>query len=178
MNCREIESALLSELDGRITGSERKGLEGHLAACAPCRARAQELRRLWGTLDEMPSVEPSSLFDARLRVRLAAEGQPLGWTEQIRAWLGAAATWPRLALTVVALVALTTWLTVRPPWRQSAPVTSQPSAAEVGSQPLAESEADFPVVKDLPVFENYDVISNFDALSALPPGQPLNHPVE
>jgi anti-sigma factor RsiW len=162
MKCKEIEFALLGNLDGRLNQKEREALEGHLAGCSACRTRAEELRRVWGALDRLPAAEPSPVFDARLRARLAAEARPSRWWVR---WL----LEPRFVVAVVALVAVAVWLTVRPPWRQNQPVATQAPVTQ--TQAAVEPETDFPVVKDLPVFENYDVISNFEALSALPSDQ-------
>jgi anti-sigma factor RsiW len=179
MNCKEIEFALLGSLDGRLSEDERKALESHLAACGDCRARAEELRRLWGALDRLPAVEPSIVFDTRLRARLAAEPRPAGWVGGVLAGLGSAGRWPRLAVTaVVALAVLAVWLAVRPPRAGKQTAGNQAPAVQTQNQSALESEKDFPVVKDLPVLENYDVISNFEALSALPSKQGANQPVE
>jgi anti-sigma factor RsiW len=179
MNCQEIEFALLGSLDGRLSGDERKALESHLAGCGACRARAEELRRLWGALDRLPAIEPSIVFDTRLRARLAAEPRPSGWVRGILAGLGTAARWPRLAVTAgVALAVLAVWLVVRPPWPQKQTAGNQTPVTQTQNQGTVESERDFLVVKDLPVLENYDVISNFEALSALPSGQAAPQSVE
>ena len=147
MSCKHIENHLLSYMDGRANAAERRDVEAHLAACAACRARVEEYRRLWHALDEAPAIEPSLGFDARLRQRVAAEPRPRPWL-----WLMPS---PRLAFAVALLALLSVWVSSRPP-------------AVVDSQVAAQTEQDFRMIKDLRVLEDYDVLSNFDPLSDLP----------
>jgi anti-sigma factor RsiW len=147
MNCERIGSSLIPYLDGRASTSERRKVEEHLAACAACRTRAEEYRRLSIVLDEAPAMEPSLGFNARLRQRIAAEPKPRWW-----GWIAPS---PRLAFSVAMLVALSLWISARP--------------TEVGTTKTAQSEQDFKMIQDLRVLEDYDVLTKFDALSELPP---------
>lgn len=153
MNCEKMSNLMVSYLDGRASAEDRSSVEAHLNACAACRERAGEFRRLWSAMGEVPEIEPSFAFDARLRQRIAAQAQPRFW-----AWLMPS---PRLAGAVAALVALSIFVSVRP---------NKPIIA--GNSP-ANSEEQFRMIKNLGVLENYDVLSNFDALSDLPAAQPL-----
>ena len=155
MSCERISSALIAYLDGRASAQERATVEAHLKACAACRERADEFRRLWNVMAEVPAVEPSLGFDAQLREKIAAEPQPRLW-----AWLSPS---PRFAAAMILLVALSIWVSRRP-----MPVTNPSNAAN--------SEEQFRMIKDLGVLENYDVISNFDALSDLPSVQQTSQP--
>ncbi len=149
MNCERMETRLIAYLDGRVNDAERSEVESHLAACRPCRTRAEEFRLLWGVLEEVPMQEPSPGFDAGLRARIAAEPpRPSLW-----AWLAPS---PRLAVAVSLLLLLAVYISSRPP----APV-QDPAAPP--------TDAEFRMIKDLPVLENYDVLANFEALSELPP---------
>jgi anti-sigma factor RsiW len=148
MSCERISNSLISYLDGRASAEERATVEQHLASCAPCRERADEFRRLWNVMAEVPAIEPSFGFDTRLRQRVATEGRPRFWT-----WLMPS---PRLAAAVVALVGLSVFVSVQPTKR-----------IDTASSPT-NSEEQFRMIKDLGVLENYDVLSNFDALSDLP----------
>ena len=145
MNCEQISAEFISYLDGRAGADERRKVEAHLETCAACRARADEFDRVWHALDADPGIEPSLGFDARLRARIAAEPQPGRW-----AWL-----FPRPALAMALLLAMSLWIGRLP-----------------SEGPVAKSDEDFHMIKDLRVLEDYDVLSNFEALSELPPVQP------
>lgn len=151
MKCEKISNALLAYLDGRASSEERGVVEAHLKLCAACQERAEEFRRLWQVMAEVPAVEPSLAFDARLRQRIAAHPRSKLW-----GWMLPA---PRFAFSVALLVALSVWIGARQP----KPVNPQNTAAN--------SEEQFRMIKDLGVLENYDVLSNFDALSELPATQ-------
>lgn len=153
MNCEKMSNLLVSYLDGRANAEERSSVEAHLNACAACREKAEEFRRLWSAMGEVPEIEPSFAFDARLRQRIATDARPRRW-----AWLMPS---PRLAGAVAALVALAIFVSVRP---------NKPMV--VGNSPT-NSEEQFRMIKDLGVLENYDVLNSFDALSDLPAAQPL-----
>jgi anti-sigma factor RsiW len=145
MNCERISTELIAYLDGRAGAAERHEVETHLAVCAACRARAEEFRGVWKALEEIPVVEPSLGFNAQMRQRIAMEPRPQRWT-----WLIPS---PRLAFSLSLLVALSVYISSRPPaMTESAPPT----------------EEGFKMIKDLPVLEDYDVLSNFEALSELP----------
>lgn len=156
MNCEKVSNSLVSYLDGRASAEERSMVEAHLQSCAACRERAEEFRRLWDVMAEVPTVEPSFGFDARLRQRIATEGRPRLWN-----WLMPS---PRLAAAVVVLVGLSVFVSVKPN-----------NSVTVGNS-QANSEEQFRMIKDLGVLENYDVLSNFDALSDLPGAQPASQP--
>ena len=149
MKCKQMETRLIAYLDGKADRAERREAEAHLAACAPCRVRADEIRAVWGVMDELPLLEPSPAFDAHLRARIAAEPRRSLW-----AWLAPS---PRLAFAAMLLLIASVWLSTLPP-------APQPNSAPAPMNP----EAEFRMIKDLPVLENYDVLANFEALSELP----------
>ena len=76
MKCEDVSKELIPYLDRRSNSADRHEVEEHLAICVACRTRAEELRTLWSVLDEVPIVEPSLGFDARMRARIAEEPQP------------------------------------------------------------------------------------------------------
>jgi anti-sigma factor RsiW len=133
-------------VDGRLKAGEMKEMEAHLKTCAACEMRVNEFRALSGLLDELPQIEPSGAFDARVRARVAAEP-----VKQV--WWSVFAPSPRVAFAASMLLLATVWFGSRP------------------NEPLAP-EPEAQVVSDLPVLENFDVVSSFDALSDLP--QPVN----
>jgi anti-sigma factor RsiW len=148
MSCNRMESRILPYVDGRLKASEMNEMEAHLKTCAACELRVNEFRALSGLLDELPQIEPSGAFDARVRARVVAE--PVK-----QSWWSVFAPSPRVAFAASMLLLATVWFGSRP---------NEPVA------PGVEPEAQ--VVSDLPVLENFDVLSSFDALSDLP--QPVS----
>jgi anti-sigma factor RsiW len=143
--CDEVSKQLIAYLDRRANSADRHEVEEHLAACSACHQRAEDFRKLWGVLDEVPLVEPSLSFDARIRARIAEEPR--------RGWLGWLVPQPRLAFAMTLLLALSVWMANLPPREGNVVGTEQ---------------QDFEAIKDLGVLENYDVLSKFDALSEVP----------
>jgi hypothetical protein len=64
MNCEEARTQFVDYWRGSLEegGGE---FDAHLASCERCRAEAQELRDLWGTLGSMPEEDPSLGMRAR-----------------------------------------------------------------------------------------------------------------
>jgi anti-sigma factor RsiW len=151
MSCNRMESQILPYVDGRLKAGEMKEMEAHLKTCAACQLRVTEFRALSGLLDELPQIEPSGAFDARVRARVAAE--PVK-----QSWWSVFAPSPRVAFAASMLLLATVWFGSRP----NDPLVQQGAGVEQEAQ----------VVSDLPVLENMDVLSNFDALSDLP--QPVS----
>ena len=151
MKCEDVAKELIGYLDRRANSAERRQVEEHLTACAACRVRAGEFRELWSVLEEMPAIEPSFGFDARVRQRVAAEPQPR--------WFGFVPQ-PRLAFSMVLLFALSLWMAKIPQQNANSVATGATTSA------AAESEQ-FQAIKDLGVLDNYEVLTKFDALSEL-----------
>ncbi len=143
MSCTRMENRIVPYVDGRMKENERAQVEKHLAACPACRLRVNEFRAVTGLLDELPQIEPSAAFDARVRARVAAEPVKQSWW----AWLAVS---PRVALAASMLIAATAWIASRP-----------------AIMNLADTD-DPQIQQDLPVLENYDVISSFEPLTDLP----------
>ncbi len=155
-NCEDVSSVLIAYLDQKASSAERRDVEDHLAGCAACRARVEDFGRVRSVLDELPAVEPSFGFDARVRQRVAAEPG--------RSWFGWFAPQARFALSAALLVALTVWVAKLPGNHPQAPIPA-PAVLTVSS------DQDFDAVKDLGVLEDYDVVTNMDALSQLVPAK-------
>src|SRR5882762_8900351 len=79
MSCSRMEKQMMPFVDGRLKVSEQREVEAHLAVCAACRVRVNEFRAVSGLLDELPQIEPSGAFDARVRARVAAEPVRQSW---------------------------------------------------------------------------------------------------
>ena len=154
MNCGHTEKKLVAYLDGKLTISERREFDAHLATCAACREKAVGFRSLWEMLEELPAVMPSPAFDGRVRARVQQEPGRAGFWN----WIVPS---PRMAFAATALLIASVWLSSFQPGR--IPVTYPPAGAVVQN-----TEAEFGMIKDLPVLENYDVLTSFDALSELP----------
>ncbi|MBS1841244.1 MAG: zf-HC2 domain-containing protein [Acidobacteria bacterium] len=139
MSCERMEGRILAYVDGRLKESERAEMDKHLAGCAACHLRVNEFRAVTGLLDELPVIEPSGAFNARVHALVAAEPQKRsGWL----AWFMLS---PRVAFAASMLLLLAVWL---------------------GSIQRPGPQID---AQDLPVVENadYDVISSFAPLSDL-----------
>jgi anti-sigma factor RsiW len=146
-----MEGRILSYIDGRLKESERQDVEKHLAACATCQLRVEEFRAVSGLLDELPVIEPSPAFNARVHALVAAEPprKPSFW-----AWLNVS---PRVAFATSALLVAGLWIGLSH--------HGQPPLPFGGNSQVADEQ----MMQDLPVLEDHDVISNFEPLKELPP---------
>ena len=78
-NCERISDSLIPYLDGRASAAEQREVEAHAAVCAACKTRIEEFRSLSVVLDELPRMQPSVAFDARVRQSIAAEPRASTW---------------------------------------------------------------------------------------------------
>jgi anti-sigma factor RsiW len=152
MSCDRIESRILGYVDGRLKASEQREVEAHLEKCAACRLRVNEFRAVAGLLDELPQIEPSGAFDARVRARVAAEPARKGWW----AWLAPS---PRVAFAASMLFVATVWI-----GSQRVPLVEGPTSGADSGGVAGNIDPN-----DLPVLENFDVLANFEPLTELPP---------
>jgi anti-sigma factor RsiW len=132
-----METRILAYVDGRLKESDRVEMEKHLNGCAACRLRVNEFRAVGDLLDELPVIEPSGAFNARVHALVAAEPPKRSWF----AWLAPS---PRVAFVASMLLLATVWM------------------GSQSHQP-AIPEQDLPVVESA----DYDVISTFSPLSDL-----------
>ena len=139
MSCEKMETRILAYVDARLKESERGEVEKHLEGCAACRLRVNEFRAVNDLLDELPVIEPSGAFNARVHALVAAEPQ------KHSSWLTWLAPSPRIAFVASMLLLATVWVGTRP------------------SQPPQIATPDLPVVESA----DYDVISSFAPLSDL-----------
>jgi len=149
MSCSRMEKQMLPYVDGRLKAGEQREVETHLAACGACRVRVNEFRAVSGLLDELPQIEPSGAFDARVRARVAAEPVKQSW------WAVFAPS-PRAAFAASMLLLATIWVGSRPA------VTNSVDSSNVAVNPSNINPG------DLPVLENYDILANFEPLEDLP----------
>ena len=144
MKCEDVSKNLIAYLDRRTNSADRGEIEAHLSTCPACWTRAEEFRRLWAVMDEVPVIEPSFAFDAKVRQRIAAEPRPR--------WFRWLVPQPRIAFSMALLAALSIWMAKMPP----------------GDLNSTSKTQDFEAIKDLGVLENYDVLTKFDVLDELP----------
>ena len=144
MSCERMESRILGYVDGRLKESEQLDVEKHMAVCAACQLRVNEFRAVSGLLDELPVIEPSPAFDARVHALVAAEPQKVGgWS-----WLRVS---PRIAFAATTLLLAALWM------GYTSRITPTPVQVD-----------DAQLMQDLPVLEDHDVLSNFEPLKELP----------
>jgi len=147
MSCERMESRILAYVDGRLKDSERSEAEKHFATCAACRVRVNEFRSVSELLGELPIVEPSGAFDARVRARVAAEPVKQSWW----AWVWPS---PRIAFAASMLLLAMIWIGYR----------TEP----VAPLPISEDDVKSGLMQDMSVLEDHDELSNFEPLKALP----------
>ena len=147
MSCSRIEKQILPYVDGRLKPSESRDVEAHLESCAACRLRVNEFRAVSGLLDELPQIEPSGAFDARVRARVAAEPVKQSWWSVFMPS-------PRAAFAASFLLLATIWVG-----------THSNNPLGLQNVPSAQAAID---PNDLPVLENYDILANFEPLEDLP----------
>lgn len=146
MTCEKLSKLLIPYVDEKASATERREVESHLANCADCRTRVEEYGSLSSVLDDLPRIQPSFDFDARLRARIGSESHS--------SWLSWLVPSPRLTFAMAILLAVSIFVVVRP--------------AGVSTVKTLSPENQFQMINNLPVLEDYDVVSNFDALSELP----------
>jgi anti-sigma factor RsiW len=151
MKCEDATNELIAYAGGRVDSARRRELERHAEGCTECRTRMEQFGALSSVLDELPAVEPSFGFDARVRQRVAAEPE--------RGWFGRILPQPRLALSGAMLVLLAVWVVKMQPLWQGTPVPTTQTSTQ---------QEDFNAIQDLGVLENYDVLTKFDALAETP----------
>jgi hypothetical protein len=87
-----VHEALSAYLDGELDAAARDGVEEHLAACAPCRQRREELEAVDRWARAADDQAPSGYYEAlpgRVRARLPAAGVKA--SRRLPAWGWAAA---------------------------------------------------------------------------------------
>src|SRR5215475_13190632 len=104
MSCEKMETRILSYVDGRLKETERAEMDKHLSGCSACRVRVNEFRAVTDLLDELPVIEPSGAFNARVHALIAAE------PEKRRSWFAWLTPSPRVAFAASMLLLLTVWV--------------------------------------------------------------------
>ena len=160
------EEDFIQYVDGRLNEAERAGLDRHLAACADCRGRVDELRGVMGVLGEWQAAGPSPRFDAALRARLAEEPASAPPWYALRPAYAAG-----LAAVAVVILGVYLWPPTAPdvpaPVTQFPPPPVTPGVPPVVATPRtpAGQGSDELAAFDNPVLlENYELLEQFDVL--------------
>jgi hypothetical protein len=78
MNCREFRRKHDSYVDDTLSGVDIDAMGGHLRFCAECARVDTRVRRALLLAHNLPMIEPSAAFEARLQTRLRQERAILG----------------------------------------------------------------------------------------------------
>jgi mycothiol system anti-sigma-R factor len=120
MTCEEAQEYITPLVDRELSGIERSSIEGHLQECSRCRSIYETERTLKQAVSAA-GTEFSAPAELRHRIlsdhRIFASGDTAArrWTEGIRrAWLGAPALRPALALAFFAVLIFSLLYLVRP----------------------------------------------------------------
>jgi anti-sigma factor RsiW len=130
MTCEQFDQWLDAYLEGGLTPAQRGQMKNHLAECAGCRARADEMRAVMAAATALPrNIRPARDLWPGIAGRLPARRRPpLPW----RGWIPLAAA----ALLLVAVTATITWRLSR------GPAAGTPARAASASPALAAFAAD------------------------------------
>ncbi|MGC1162394.1 MAG: hypothetical protein WA232_06225 [Candidatus Sulfotelmatobacter sp.] len=154
MKCEEIREMMPDMASGLMGMTPEIG--DHLAGCAACRGKMEEVRQTMALLDEWRAPEPSPYFDVRLQARLREEmAKPqAGWLAWFRR--------PVLAAALTVLMAVGVGL-----------FFSKGSAIYKGDDEVAVNDTlsattEGTAVSDLQSLEkNHELYSDFDLLDDL-----------
>jgi anti-sigma factor RsiW len=95
MTCHELDERLDDWVDGALAGAEAQAVASHLAGCAPCREREQQLRQLLAHAAALPrSIAPPRDLWPGIAERI----------ERGSAWSALWASWHPIALAAAAVV--------------------------------------------------------------------------
>ncbi len=86
MNCFELNEHLSAYADGELDPGLSALVRTHLSACSSCRARLQEMDRVWELLGGYKSVEAPPGFDGSVRERIEEGMMPARRTSIRKVW--------------------------------------------------------------------------------------------
>ena len=152
MDCDRLREVLFDHVDGLLGRDEAEAARDHLAACAPCRALQEEVRRNFSALDAWEEEEmPAGAFE-RLQGRIAAAQAPAVPAPAARR------SWARLAVPYAAGLATAAaflWVFVVPHGGPlPAPLSPKPADPETPALDTPASASTFhgsPVSSESPV---------------------------
>ncbi len=141
MDCREFRNKHVGFVDDLLPAVDMERMLRHLTVCSKCSRQDTAVRRSLLLVRNLPAIEPSADFMARLNARLGAMG-PAARADVIapRAHLASLGTFAAIAagLAAVAYLSLETTHYFAPdPIAQVAPMVAQ--AADTASAPMANA---------------------------------------
>ena len=133
MTCEQFDQWLDAYLDGGLTTGQRSEMQRHMADCAACGARAQEMRVVLAAATALPRhITPPRDLWPDIASRLPAR-------DGVRSHRSAAwPRWTRLALAATVLIAVTATITIR----VSRPPAGSPAQAATAPPAVAGFTAD------------------------------------
>jgi anti-sigma factor RsiW len=153
MTCNEIHELMPDLAAGLGTASPE--IKNHIAECAACAGKLEEIRKTMALLDEWQAPEPSPYFDVRLQARLREEmvrPQP-GWLQWMRK--------PALAVALTLLVVVGGTVVTR----RDAGIHGPSVVANSG--PIAQVEPGTAVGDLQALDKNHELYADFDLLDDL-----------
>jgi hypothetical protein len=111
MQCKQAQELFSDHLAGQLDPALNVTLENHVRACETCRAEIAGLRRIWSSLDALPTVEPPPFFHDNLMHRINMEQDKAAEAAQRSGWNWRAIFQPRspvfaAALLIIALLGM------------------------------------------------------------------------
>ena len=172
MDCREFRNKHVAYVDDLLAGVDMDAMRAHLNECGACSRQDTAVRRSLILVRNLPSIEPSPDFMARLNSRLAEIGPPSRHAVAPRSSLFISApaigTFAALAAGIAAVAVLATQTT-----RYFSPTATERSAvATVVAAPadsagvIAEMAADSASASDI-------TMANAAYVAAVPTGIPI-----
>jgi putative zinc finger protein len=174
MDCREFRNKHVAYVDDLLAAVDMDAMQTHLAECGACSRQDTAVRRSLLLVRNLPSIEPSRDFMARLNTRLAEIGPPPRYAVAPRSSLFVSApaigAFAALAagIAVVAVLATQTTRYFSPAASDLSAVASAVVVAPVDSTPItAEAAADNAVAA------SDAAMANAAYVAAVPTGIPI-----
>lgn len=73
MQCQNAQELFSDYIEGKLDRALNVSLENHLSDCGECHNEVEQLRLLWGSLDELPQEEPPAFFHENIMSRISQE---------------------------------------------------------------------------------------------------------
>lgn len=174
MDCREFRNKHVAYVDDLLAGVDMDAMQAHLNECGACSRQDTAVRRSLLLVRNLPSIEPSSDFMARLNSRLAEIGPPQRYAVAPRSSLFVSApaigTFAALAAGIAAVVVLATQTT-----RYFSPAATERSAVAsiVAVAPADSTAAISEIGADNSVSAPDVAMVNAAYVAAVPTGIPI-----